>query len=191
MASRKTRDLGERVVHALRVERSSAGEEGVLVAEVAMLRASAAIHRRHARMPAALPTSVRGHLLQPVTIVLHAARGHALADTCPRDAISTFSTKSPVGRAANCAREFEGMKGMNRLFQGAATVESILHGSDGRCCRRRAPQPVRRFEPLSPANCPRDSRQAAVVGTGLFSGDLERQASAWSRSTGASFRHVT
>ena len=41
MASGQARDLGERVVHALRVEPSTAGEEGVLVAEVAMLRAPA------------------------------------------------------------------------------------------------------------------------------------------------------
>ena len=34
-------DLGERIVYALRVERASALEEGVLVAEVAMLRTSA------------------------------------------------------------------------------------------------------------------------------------------------------
>jgi hypothetical protein len=38
MASRQARDFGERIVHALRVERSTALEEGVLVAEVAMLR---------------------------------------------------------------------------------------------------------------------------------------------------------
>ena len=34
-------DLGERLVHALRVERAPAGEEAVLVAEVAVVRAAA------------------------------------------------------------------------------------------------------------------------------------------------------
>ena len=38
---RQPRDLGQRVVDALRVERSAAGKERVLVAEVAMLRAAA------------------------------------------------------------------------------------------------------------------------------------------------------
>ena len=41
VAPRQSVDLGERVVHALRVERSPTVEEGVLVAEVAMLRAAA------------------------------------------------------------------------------------------------------------------------------------------------------
>ena len=41
MASGQPRDFGERVVHALGVERSAAGEERVLVAEVAVLRAAA------------------------------------------------------------------------------------------------------------------------------------------------------
>ena len=41
MAPGQARDLGERVVHALRVERSAALEERVLVAEVAVLRTAA------------------------------------------------------------------------------------------------------------------------------------------------------
>ena len=42
MAAGQPRDLRERVVHPLRVERSPAFEERVLVAEVAVLRAAAA-----------------------------------------------------------------------------------------------------------------------------------------------------
>ena len=41
MPSRQPRDLGERIVDPLRIEAASAGEERVLVAEVAMLRAAA------------------------------------------------------------------------------------------------------------------------------------------------------
>src|SRR6266550_5372303 len=44
MASRQARDFGERIVHALRVERSTTLEEGVLVTKVAMLRAPARHH---------------------------------------------------------------------------------------------------------------------------------------------------
>jgi hypothetical protein len=44
--ARQARDLGERGVHALRVERSAAAEERVLVAEVAVLRTPAADHDR-------------------------------------------------------------------------------------------------------------------------------------------------
>ena len=44
VASGQPRDFGERVVHPLRVERAPAGEEGILVAEIAVLRAPARDH---------------------------------------------------------------------------------------------------------------------------------------------------
>ena len=72
------------------------------------------------------------------------------------------------------ARElFDGMKGMNRLFQGAATVDSILRGDlIERAARRRAAQPVRRLRIAQSRQSPQQ-RQTAESGTGLFSGDLE------------------
>ena len=72
------------------------------------------------------------------------------------------------------ARElFDGMKGMNRLFQGAATVDSILRGD---LIERAADAGLRSlfvgFESLTPEQSPQQ-RQASESGTGLFGGNLE------------------
>jgi hypothetical protein len=62
---------------------------------------------------------------------------------------------------------------MNRLFQGAATVDSILRGD---LIERAADAGLRSlfvgFESLSPANL-RSSGKRQNLGRGLFSGDVE------------------
>ena len=79
---------------------------------------------------------------------------------CP-DGTSTSSTTISSATAASARALFDGMRGMNRLFQGAATVDSILRGRSHRArggCR--APQPVRRFRDADPGQ-PRQQQQAA------------------------------
>ena len=60
------RDLGERVVHALRVERSASGEERILVAEVAVLRAAARDDDRVGDEVAPAPDQIAPHWRQAV-----------------------------------------------------------------------------------------------------------------------------
>ena len=66
MASRQARDFGERIVHALCVERSTALEEGVLVAEVAMLRTPARHHDGVRHQIAATLDQIAAHRRQAV-----------------------------------------------------------------------------------------------------------------------------
>ena len=63
-----------------------------------------------------------------------------------RAGICIFSTIICSAIAASRAALFDGMRGMGRLFQGAATVDSILRGDLDRARRRgRAAQPLRRL----------------------------------------------
>ena len=90
----------------------------------------AQLDRRHARLPAALRLLLQGRLLRGRPIVLHAARRRcARRDrrACPA-AISIFSTIICSATAGSPRRCSTGMRGMGRLFQGAATVDSILRG---------------------------------------------------------------
>ena len=75
MPPRQPGDLGQRVVHALRVERSTALEERVLVAEVAVLRTSARDDDRVRHEVAAAIDEIAPNGRQPVE---RAIRGRAI-----------------------------------------------------------------------------------------------------------------
>ncbi len=66
MAPGQARDFGQRVVHAPRVERSTALEEGVLVAEVAVLGAPARHHDGVRHQVAATLDEIAAHRRQAV-----------------------------------------------------------------------------------------------------------------------------
>ena len=89
---------------------------------------------------------------------------------CP-DAISTFSTTICSATRASRAALFDGMRGMNRLFQGAATVDSILRGD---LIERAAEAGLRSlfvgFETLTPGNLARSNKRQNL-GPRLHGGD--------------------
>ena len=87
------------------------------------------LHRRHARMSAALRLLLQGCVLHRRSIVLHAARRRrARRDFAAARTPSVFPGRPSARRPALRRALFDGMRGMNRLFQGAATVDSILRG---------------------------------------------------------------
>ena len=67
------------------------------------------LHRRHARMPAALRLLLQGRVLRRRTIVLHAARGRrARRDRASSGTAPLLSRRSPARRAAIRARTVQG-----------------------------------------------------------------------------------
>ena len=106
-------------------------------------------------------------------IVLHAARRRrARRDrrAC-RAAISISSTIICSATARFAAALFDGMRGMNRLFQGAATVDSDSARRSDRAGRGgRTAQPLRRVRDAD-AGQPRPQQQAPEPGPRLQGGD--------------------
>ena len=88
------------------------------------------LDRRHPRLPAALRLLLQGRVLRGRPVVLHPAGGRrARGDRPAARPASVLSRRPSAWRIRDSPRRCStGMRGMNRLFQGAATVDSILRG---------------------------------------------------------------
>ena len=131
----------------------------------------AELDRRHSRLSAALRLLLQGRVLRGRPILLHAAgRRRARRDRAAARPPSLFLDDHLLGDRRFAAALFDGMRGMGRLFQGAATVDSILHGD---LIERAAAAGLRSifvgFETLTPANLVR-SQQAPEPGPRLRGG---------------------
>ena len=85
------------------------------------------LDRRVARLPASLHVLLQGRVLRRRAIVLHAARRRCAGrDRAAAGPAPVFPRRSPARQRRFSRELFTGMRGMNRVFQGAATVDSIL-----------------------------------------------------------------
>ena len=85
------------------------------------------LHRRLARLPAPLHLLLQGRLLRGRRLVLHAARGRRARRNRPLPGRHLYFLDDHLFGNPRFAKElFRGMRGMGRIFQGAATVDSIL-----------------------------------------------------------------
>ena len=112
-------------------------------------------------MSAALRLLLQGRVLRRRAIVLHAARRRALAEIARLPGRHLyFLDDHLLGNRRFAAALFDGMRGMGRLFQGAATVDSILHGD---LIEQAAAAGLRSifvgFETLTPANLVRANKR--------------------------------